>query len=155
MLNLPAKRTQEDFSEEEKQLIAQRNADGASLNALAKEYGVSFSVIRNICIRILGDKSEVFCENKDQSYHENLDWALKAAGELLRTKTKPTSCPNNAAWFLFCQAKDDPNSFLTKFSQAEAKVNDENEQTMRKMIKRSIAEIEFILKSLEKDDDEK
>ena len=63
----------------------------------------------------------VKCDGVQQSYRENLSWAMAAAGERLRTGAKPSACPNDAAWYLYIQAVDSPKEFLQRIGQIEVK----------------------------------
>jgi len=83
-----------------------------------------------------------------QSHRKNLQWAIKAAGKFLRTKQKPETCPNDAAFFLFMQAIDQPKEFMAKVTQIESKQEEEEEADIKKSCKRSIEEIEKILEKL-------
>lgn len=93
----------------------------------------------------------VECEGRELSHRENLAWAIEMAGEFLRTKREPISCPNNAAYYLYRQARAEPKDFLSKFNQIEAKGFDdlEDRRLARKGGERSIAEIDFILSMLD------
>ena len=89
-------------------------------------------------------------EGKKQTHRENLNWAITAAGRYLRTGEPPESCPNDAAYYLYRQACDEPKDFLGKFNQIEAKGDgDLEEQRLAKRSgQRSIEEIEEMLELL-------
>jgi hypothetical protein len=141
-----------DVSEENRALIKQLFASGAEIPKLAREFGVTDAVIRS-CIRFDAPKPEkqvIENEHKDQSYRENLTWAMEAAGEYLRTKKKPKTCPNNAAYFLYTQAIDEPKDFMAKINQMESKADQgEHEREVRQSSRKSLAEIEEFLSKLE------
>jgi hypothetical protein len=93
----------------------------------------------------------VVCEGIEQSHRANLRWAIDQAGAFLRTMQSPGSCPNDAAWWLYRQAIEEPKDFLAKYNQIEGKCDDEQE-TLRKARhsgERSIAEIDRMLDALE------
>ena len=94
--------------------------------------------------------SPIQSDDKEQSYRDNLLWAIQAAGTKLRTGNRPNSCPNDKAFFLYQQACENPKDFMTKFSQVETKEKDDADT---KKAKRStefmIEEIERQLKTLE------
>lgn len=89
-------------------------------------------------------------EGREQSHRENLSWAIDTAGKYLRTQERPTSCPNDAAFYLYRQAIEEPKDFLGKFTQIEAKGSDELEEQRRarKSGRRSIEEINEMLATL-------
>ena len=95
----------------------------------------------------------ITCEGREQSHRENLAWAIEAAGKYLRTEQEPTVAPNDAAYYLYCQAREAPKDFLGKYSQVEAKGNEESEKEKlaRKGGRRSIQEIEEMLSTLIKE----
>lgn len=92
----------------------------------------------------------VGCEGIDQSHRENLRWAIGEAGKFLRTNQNPTSCPNDAAWWLYRQAIEEPKDFLGRYNQVEAKCDDEAEalRKARHSGEQSIAEIDQMLDAL-------
>lgn len=89
-------------------------------------------------------------EEKELSHRENLAWAIATAGNFLRTGEHPESCPNNAAFYLFRQALDEPKDFLGKFTQIEAKGDSEldEQRRARRSGQRSAEEIEEMLSTL-------
>ena len=95
------------------------------------------------------------CEDRKLTYRENLQWAMDTAGEFLCAGKQPTSYPNNAAWYLYEQAKADPKDFLGKVGQVESKGSgeSEDERNTRKSGKRSIREIDDMLSELEAGDE--
>ena len=98
-------------------------------------------------------KAEIACEDKEQTHRENLTWAIEAAGKFLRTKGQvPKVAPNNAAYFLFQQACDDPKDFLSRFTQVDMKAGDTGEEAslMMRTSDRSISEIDDMLETLGK-----
>jgi len=90
------------------------------------------------------------CEGKSQSHYENLMWAIAAAGKLLRTGDAPETAPNDAAYFLYRQACDDPKEFLGKFTQVDMRSGDdlEEQRLAKKTGERSIDEINEMLQTL-------
>lgn len=90
-------------------------------------------------------------EGVEKSHRENLNWALSAAGEYLRTNEDPKSCPNDAAFYLYMQAKADPKDFLARFNQVEAKVDD-SRGTAKQASQRSADEIDLMLKALDEEE---
>ncbi len=93
-------------------------------------------------------------EGINQSYRENLRWAQAAAGKFMRTKEEPETCPNDAAYYLYQQAIQDPKDFLSKVGQVEAKSTsqDEIEEDDRKQATRSIDEIDEMLATLDEEE---
>lgn len=98
------------------------------------------------------EKAEIACEEKEQTHRENLTWAIEAAGKFLRTQRAPKAAPNNAAYFLFRQACDDPKDFLSRFTQVDMKAGDTGEEAalMMRTGNRSIKEINDMLETLTK-----
>ena len=129
--------------------VVKRHAAGELTEHLAAEYGVSSSYIRKVLAK-RHEANKIVCEGKEQSYLENVRWAMAAAGEFHRTGERPRSCPNDACWFLYTQAIDNPKDFMAKVGQAEAKADTgESERALRAAGQKSIAEIEAMLKTLE------
>ena len=89
----------------------------------------------------------------DQSHRENLQWAIAAAGHFLRTNQEPLTCPNNAAYFLYRQAREQPKEFLTKVTQVETKV-DRSGEGVKRAVQKSIEEINKLLEALTEPEDE-
>ncbi len=102
-------------------------------------------------------KAEIACEDKEQTHRENLTWAIEAAGKFLRTGKSPNAAPNNAAYFLFRQACDEPKDFLSRFTQVDMKAGDTGEEAalMMRTSDRSIKEIDDMLETLGKKKEEK
>lgn len=118
---------------------------GESIDTIAGALQISKTCVRN---RIEGKKTTTI-ENKEQSYRDNLKWAIDAAGHTLRTKKKPKSCPNNSAWFLYKQALEEPKDFLTKVGQVESKLDDsERDREFIRSTKYSIEEINSFLERM-------
>lgn len=129
--------------------LIKRHAAGELTDHLAAEYGISASYVRKILAKRFA-VNRVGCENREQSYLENVRWAMAAAGEFARTGEKPTTCPNDACWFLYQQAIDNPKEFMTKVGQAEPKADGgENERALRIAGQRSVADIQAMLRMLE------
>ena len=133
------------ITKEQREELLSRYAAGEAIGRLALDYKISPAWARKICTRKIA-VYKVVSEGKEQSYRENLNWALSTAGEFLRTGTRPITCPNDAAWFLYCQATSEPKDFMAKFSQVEAKADTgESERAMRNNSRRSIEEIDTML----------
>ena len=98
-----------------------------------------------------GAPDEVICEGKKQSYKDSLRWAIEAAGTFMRTGIQPSSCPCDAAYYLYKQAIGEPKDFLTKVGQVESKGSNESEDeaNARKSSKRTIAELDGMISELE------
>ena len=96
-------------------------------------------------------KQSVINENKEQSYRENLAWAMAAAGEYLRTEKYPAIVPNDAAYYLFIQASENPKDFLSRVGQVESKGDGglEEARLTKKAGSRSIAELDSMLQELQ------
>lgn len=94
--------------------------------------------------------AKVTSQNVEQSHRENLRWAIDAAGTTLRTGMVPTSCPNDAAYYLYRQAIEEPRDFLSRFNQVEGKEDGDAsaQRSIQKSGKRAVAEIEAMLDSL-------
>jgi len=99
------------------------------------------------------DKKEraVRCEGEELSYRENISWALTAAGVFLRKGEEPKSCPNDQAYFLYIQAKEQPKEFMQRLGQVESKVDpiEEEDRRTRKAGRRSVEEIERMLSRIQ------
>jgi len=139
------------LSANQKQDLLRRYASGEPVTPMAKEYGISEAYARRLCTKNI-NSFRVTSENKEQSYRENLNWALSAVGEFLRTNRRPETCPNNAAWFLYQQACTEPKDFMAKVAQVEKGDDGEAERLTRKSAQRSIAEIDEMLAGLEVSD---
>jgi hypothetical protein len=139
------------LSPDQRQDILRRFAAGEMVAVLARDYKVAESTIRKLCTRRVA-AVRVVNEGKEQTYRESLNWALSAAGEFLRTGQRPTTCPNDAAWFLYVQAIDEPKDFMAKVAQVEKGDNGEADRNTRLSAQRSIAEIEAMLAELEPTD---
>ncbi len=108
---------------------------------------------KNLFAEMLG-KPSVVLENKEQSYLENLKWAMDAAGKSMAEKQDPTLAPNASAWYLYVQAKTAPRDFVMRMAQAEKEYGGTEETDERKKAKKSINEIDEYLKELIMGDDE-
>ena len=156
----------------EARIAALSSEDGGGMNKnsaiirASKEYPALKQLFREYDVRAFdpnptshpavhhyGDRDvvSVECENIKQSYRENLNWAIQAAGATSRTGKQPESCPCDAAWYLYEQAIKDPKDFLGKVSQVEAKGDSESEDRRRGRLasERSLAEIDGMLAELE------
>lgn len=87
------------------------------------------------------------CENREQSHRENLAWAIQAAGERLRTGRDPATCPNDSAFYLYTQARDDPKDFLARFTSIEAKRGD-GDSVNRAQSGKAVSEINMMLSTI-------
>lgn len=101
------------------------------------------------------ESSSIHSDNVKQSYRENLRWAISAAGKQKRTGEDPETCPNDAAYYLFRQAKDDPKDFLSKIGQVESKSTSQDEisEDERRQATRSINEIDEMLETLNEEEE--
>ena len=108
-------------------------------------------------IKKANESAEVSVPSKGikQSYRENLRWAVDAAGREMRTGESPATCPNDAAFYLYRQAKEDPKDFLAKVGQVEIKASskEELEEDDRKQATKSIKEIDEMLAALEEEEE--
>jgi hypothetical protein len=135
------------ISYDQRQEILRRFAAGEQQRTLAREYGVSPSLVRKLC-SIKEADSIATSEGKEQTYRESLNWALLSAGEFLRTGVRPTVCPNDAAWFLYTQAVSEPKDFMAKVAQVEKGEDGEAARQCRKNAQRSIEELDAMLSEL-------
>lgn len=85
-------------------------------------------------------------EGVSQSHRQNLTWALEAAGRFLRTAEEPAKCPNDAAYYLYRRAIEEPKEFLAKVTQTESKVKTDDGD--ERAGKRSIRELGEMLETL-------
>ena len=128
----------------------QRKAEaGVSHDALAEQYGISKSAVRGYCKFAPSSKENVFIEGKEQSYRENLSWAMEAAGKFLCTDQKPTECPNHSAYFLFKQAINEPKDFMAKVGQIESKNDDGASRTFAASNRKTLQDIQTFLDNVE------
>lgn len=97
---------------------------------------------------------KIYCNNIEQPFRQNLLWAIKAAGLFSRTQQGPTECPNDTAFFLYRQARDNPKDFLGRFAMIEGRSNDEDENELSKETKKTVAEIEEFLQELDEQEEE-
>jgi len=95
-------------------------------------------------------------DGHEQSYRDNLRWAIEAAGVYMRTKAQPEKCPNNAAYYLYTQAIEAPKDFMAKVGQIESKEDTEakNKANIRKESRKSVDEINEYLDELDLDNEE-
>jgi len=139
------------------QAIVQVSKDYKCLERLFAEYDVSAhdpNPDSHPQIRQHGQPEPVdgvMSEARVQSHRENLAWAIDMAGRYLRTGEKPDTTPNDAAYFMYRQAIDDPKEFFAKYTQIQAKPNEEEEadRLARTTGKRAISEIDQMLDVLE------
>ncbi len=138
------------------QAVIQASKGWLCLSGLFREYDTSRSdPDPSYCpVKTNGNvsKAEIACEDKEQTHRENLTWAIEAAGKFLRTGKSPSAAPNNAAYFLFRQACDEPKDFLSRFTQVDLKTDDTGEEAslMMRTSDRSISEIDDMLETLGK-----
>ena len=92
----------------------------------------------------------VRCDGKSLSYREQLAWAMDAAGKFLRVGVEPATCPNDRAFFLYIQAKEQPKEFMQRLGQVEAKGDTEEEERRlsKRAGQRSVEEIDAMLAEL-------
>jgi gas vesicle protein len=123
--------------------------EGASMKDTADKLGISFTSARKYAPK---ETSAIVMENKEQSYRENLAWAMNAIGEFLRTHRNPITCPNNAAWFMYVQAQDEPKDFLAKVSAVEKSADDSDKsKDIRQGCRKTLSEIQLFLDKLRED----
>ena len=136
-LNLPVAAIEE---------MKRRYDRGESIPDLAISYNAHPRTIRRyVCPTIKRVKSEGI----KQTYRENINWALSTAGEFLRTEVEPETCPNDAAFFLYQQAIDDPKDFMAKVAAIEKSAEDSADNTVKVSTKKTLSEIESFLERLE------
>lgn len=124
------------------------------LHRLFREYDVSMydSNSENFVVHGGISLKDIKSEGKEQSHRDNLNWAITAAGEFLRTGKDPATCPNDAAYYLYMQAKDQPKDFLSRFNQIESKSTEsEEDRKSKKATRRSIEELESMLDTLDEE----
>lgn len=107
-------------------------------------------VVHQSAIKPDGTLNGVINENKAQTYKQNIQWALEAAGRERRTQEKPISCPNDSAYYLYVQAITDPKEFMSRLGQVESKSLGETQEQkdLKRSGKRSIKELEQMLQEL-------
>ena|GEM_PF-3765228 len=88
---------------------------------------------------------KVVCEQTEQTYRENLAWALQAAGKFNRTAEEPESCPNDSAFYLYRRAIEEPKEFMARVNQLELKAKGESGDA--KAVRHSIKEIDMMLEA--------
>jgi hypothetical protein len=133
--------------------VIRRHAAGESMASIGRLYEVGTAAISRIINRA-GNTDEGFPdvenEGRIQTYRDNLTWAMNTAGEYSRTKVHPTTCPNNAAWFLYQQALNEPKDFMAKVSQIESKIQDNDEvSVIKRSAKKTLDEITAFLTALD------
>ena len=124
---------------------------GDSIEQIAEAFGVKLATVQKVCSNAVSNKGSisVTSENKQQSYRENLQWAMNAAGEYLRSKKRPTSCPNNSSYFLYTQALEEPKDFMAKVGQIESKSDGgDDDRESKKSSRKTLVEIESFLEEL-------
>ena len=140
------------LSKEQSELMREAHANGESIASVSKRFGVSkhtASVHCNKASQVPDNPLGPPIEDRAQPYRDNLSWAMSAAGHFLRTKERPIICPNNACWFLYCQAIDEPKDFMAKVNQIESKADGgELERESKSSSRRSLAEIDLFLQNL-------
>jgi len=145
-----------------KEQVVERWIGGESGKHLAKCFDTTEGVITSILndAKAVRPKRQpkpkepegVLCLKKEQSYRENLRWAIDAAGEHLRSGKQPAACPNNSSWYLYMQAVKDPKDFLGRVGQIESKGEEDPDRELRTSTKHSIEEINMFLESLQQEE---
>lgn len=138
------------------QAVVQASKDFQCLARLFREYDVGENDPHpdsHPAIQQYGQQAPmegIECEGKNLSHHENLMWAIATAGKKLRTGDDPEIAPNDAAYFLYRQACDDPKEFLGKFTQVDMRSGDdlEDQRLAKKSGERSIEELNEMLQTL-------
>jgi len=138
--------------------MKRRYAAGETVSELTRAYGKCRATIQRWCgpvqrnVEKPKQKVKVQSEGREQTYRENLRWALESAGEFARLGLIPETCPNDSAWFLYIQATTDPKDFMAKVSQSELKAEaPEDDHEMKRGSRRTIEEIHTLLESLKVD----
>jgi hypothetical protein len=124
---------------------------GRSIAEVAASYNMTVAALRRGIATL---ELSVHMEHMKQTYRQNLQWAIDAAGEFMRTSIMPCKCPNNAAWFLYVQAIDNPKEFMSKYNQIEKDSEDNSEREVREACVVSIEEIDKILSQIGYDNEE-
>ena len=94
------------------------------------------------------EERTVECDGKELTYRENLTWAAEAAGNERRTSIPPDKCPNDTAYWLYTQARDASKEFMSKLSAIEVRNVNPDDAVGRRAAKRSIEDIDVMLKEL-------
>ncbi len=149
------KELQEEEGVNRRQAIVNASLTFDCLSVIIADYNLSQYGVPNTSINAEVTVS-VSSRDVKQSYRENLRWAHDAAGKFMRIKEEPDDCPNDAAYYLYQQAIQDPKDFLGKVGQVEVKASsqEEIEENDRKQATKSIEEIDEMLATLEKENDE-
>jgi len=144
--------------------IVRASKEFRCLHRLFREYDVSefdpnpesHPTIRHFGGHGSSGEEKIRSEGKQQSYRESLRWAIEAAGRHLRTGETPTSCPCDAAYYLFRQAIDEPRDFMGRIGQIESKTDADAEarRNAEKSGRRSIAEIDKMLARLNEESED-
>jgi hypothetical protein len=131
-------------------IMKQRYDAGEAICKLAEDYHCTEKTVKRHVQRGMRSEMEVTIpsEGKQQSYRQNLNWALEAAGRFIRTKDEPESCPNDAAFFLYTQAVAEPKDFMAKVSTLEKGSEDQSDREEKRSTRKSLAEIEAFLEKL-------
>jgi hypothetical protein len=152
--------TEQALTNRQREEVVRRWLEGESAKKLAENFDTTAATITKVlnkakAIRVpsIANPSTqtnlpTECADKEQSYRENLRWAIDAAGEFHRTGKRPAICPNNSAWYLFIQATKDPKDFLGKIGQIESKGEDDSDKELRTSTQHSIEEINTFLEEL-------
>ncbi|MCW4048269.1 MAG: hypothetical protein NWE89_00900 [Candidatus Bathyarchaeota archaeon] len=95
------------------------------------------------------DRLTTKCLDKKLSNQDNLKWAIEAAGKFLGERIEPEECPNWAAYYLYNQARSDPNNFTGKYLTTVSKIDDDKDDELRRRAgKRAVAEINEMIEIL-------
>jgi len=137
-------------------VIKNRFAGGDTITEIARDLGLTETTVRKHCSQgCQNNSNRVESEGKQQTYRENLAWALNAAGEYMRTKARQKTCPNDSAWFLYCAALEEPKDFLAKVSAVEKSADDTEGKEFKRSTRKSLEEIERFLEDLDYGKEEK
>lgn len=143
------------LADDQRDELRRRYANGENAEDIAKYFNLHVSTVRKIGRRRIPkeivpfDPTSVRSEGREQTYRENLNWAINAAGEHLRTKKNPMICPNDAAWFLYCQAIEEPKDFMQKVGQVESKAAEEDpRKDIVRSSRKTLEEIKDFLENL-------
>lgn len=152
-------------SNEDLRRVAEAYHRGDDLGQLAKDLKIKPALLMewvSIAEKMYGPEDvptvenpegAVISEGREQSYYDDLVWAIETAGFYLRTKQEPKRCPNDRAYYLFKHACEEPKDCVNRLNQLESRRVDKSAPD-KKEVKRTIQEIEVMLALLEEQDAE-
>jgi DNA-directed RNA polymerase specialized sigma24 family protein len=151
------------LTDRQREEVVRRWVAGEPVSKLSQEFDTTSATIQKVLNKAKairpgtpvtpeGLNEIALCEEREQTYRENLRWAIESAGEQHRSGKRPTSCPNNSAWYLFIQAIKAPKDFLGRVGQIESKEEDDPNRELRTSTKHSVEEIEMFLQELQQEE---